>query len=79
MAVFGGSLGDEPLVFDLPRVVLFLDDDIEAPAVTRDEAAPVIEYMTPAVKKYVSLAVTYTAPSPMTEFVASTPAGMFDK
>ena len=39
------------LVFDLPRVVLpFLHDDIVSLAVTRDEPAPVIEYMTPAVK-----------------------------
>ena len=67
-------------MFDLPRVVLpFLDDDIEPPAVTRDERAPVIEKMTPAVKEYVSLSVTYTAPSPVTEYVASTSAGMFDK
>ena len=80
MAVFGGSLVDEPPVFDLPRVVLpFLDDDIEPPAVTRHEPAPVIEYMTPAGKEYVSPAVTNTAPSPVTECVASTPAGIFDK
>ena len=45
-----------------PSVVLpFLDDDIEPPAVTRDEPAPVIEKMTPAVKEYVSPTVTYTA------------------
>ena len=50
LAVFGGSLVDEPLLFDLPRVVLCLDDDIEAPAVTRDEAAPVMEFLTPVVK-----------------------------
>ena len=78
LAVFRGSPVDEPLVFDLPRVVLpFLND--EPPAVTRDEPAPVIEYMTPAVEEYVSPAVTYTAPFPVTEYVASTPAGMFDK
>ena len=35
--------------------------------------------MTPAVKEFVSLAVTYTAPSPVTEFVASTPSGMYEK
>ena len=33
------------------------------------------EYITPALKEYVSPAVTYTAPSPVTECVA----GMFDK
>ena len=56
MAVFGGSLVDEPFVSDLPRVVLpFLDDDIEPPAVTRDEPAPVIEFLTPTVQEYVSL------------------------
>ena len=48
-------------------------------AVTRDEPAPVIEYMTPAVEEYVSPAFTYTAPSPVTECVASTPADMLDK
>ena len=62
MAVFGGSLVDEPFVSDLPRFVLpFLDDDIEPPAVTRDKPAPVIEKMTPAIKEYVSPTVTYTA------------------
>ena len=41
MAVFGGSLVDEPLVSDFPKVVLpFLDDDIEPLAITRDEPDP---------------------------------------
>ena len=80
MAVFGGSLVDEPFVSDLPKVVLpFLDDDIEPLATTRDEPDPVIECLTPAVEEYVTPAVTYTVPSPVTEYVASTPAGMFDK
>ena len=60
-----------PFVSDLPRVVLpFLDDDFEPPAVTRDEPDPVIEFLTPAVKEYVSPAVTYTALSPVTEYLA---------
>ena len=80
VGLFGGSLIDDAFVSDLPKVVLpFLDDDIEPSAVTRDEPAPVIEYMTHAVKEFVSPAVTYTAPSPVTEYVASTPAGLFDK
>ena len=77
MAVFGGSLDDEPLVVDLLRVVLpILEDDVESLAVaaTHDEPAPVIEYMTPAVNEYVALApaLTYIAPSPVMEYVAST-------
>ena len=82
IAVFGGSLVDEPRVFDLPRVVLpSLEDDIEPPAVTHDEPAPVIEYMSPSVNEYVAPApaATNTAPSPVIEDVASTPAAIFDK
>ena len=80
MAVFGGSLVDKPFVSDLPRVVPpFLDDDIEPPAVPHGEPAPVIELLTFAVKEYVSPAFTYTAPSPVTKYVASTRAGMIDK